>query len=277
MPLPYDASVGAPTPLLKEESFHSPIENRKSKIENPSGGLGERFRGLENVADSQNTKRNTKDIPAPKIENSGNVLLDKLFGAELHPMPNGDWQVLYDAAEQLAQNLESEGLKVYRIPIGGSSPLGGYAFYEAAQEIAAQAPPFDYIITATSSGSTQAGLAAGLKQTKTKLIGIAADPEPDLIDDVLRVAHGLSEILKTKTPTEKDFDVRIEWAHPGYGIPSEKGNRAIETMARTEGILLDPIYTGKASAALLELAESGELEGRVLFWHTGGVPALFTH
>jgi 1-aminocyclopropane-1-carboxylate deaminase/D-cysteine desulfhydrase-like pyridoxal-dependent ACC family enzyme len=232
----------------------SPTENRKSKIENP---MGERFRNLGS--------------------HGGNALLDEIFGAELHIMPNGDWQELYDAAEHLALKLEAVDTKVYRIPIGGSSPLGGYAFYEAAQEIKGQAPEFDFLITATSSGSTQAGLTAGLKGTKTKLVGIASDPEPDLIVDVLRVANGLAVILQTNEPTEKDFDIRSDWAHPGYGIPSEKGNQAIQTMARAEGILLDPIYTGKAFAALLDMAKSKEIQGGVLFWHTGGIPSLFTH
>ena len=211
---------------------------------------------------------------APPAAAGGNVLLDALFGANLYLVPDDDWISLYAQAEDLAVRLESEGATVYRVPIGGSSPLGGYAFFEAAKELEC-ALPFDAILTSTSSGSTQAGLGIALRGSSTRVVGIAADPEPDLIEDVLRVSSGLADLLSIDAPGEHDFEVRSEWAGPGYGIPSEAGNEAIQLMARREGILLDPIYTGKAFAGLLSMAESGELKGRVLFWHTGGAPALF--
>lgn len=213
---------------------------------------------------------------------NGNVLLDEIFGVELHEFPNDTWEVLYDHAEQLAVTLEQQDLRVYRIPVGGSSGLGAFAFYEAAAEIARQTGPFDFIVTPTSSGSTQAGLANALFGSKTKLIGISADPEPDLVEDVLRVSDELHTLLCAEcSPTlvrllvRTDFDIRIDWAGPAYGVPSDAGNAAIRKLARTEGILLDPIYTGKAFAGLLDLAARDELSGRVLFWHTGGSPALF--
>lgn len=216
-----------------------------------------------------------KPIQQGLLPTNGNIALDNLFGVHLHHVEDDDWQVLYDRAESEARYLESQGHSVYRIPVGGSSALGGYAFFEAAQEIARQAPAFDFIVTATSSGSTQAGLSYGLRGSKTKLIGIGADPEPDLIEDVLRVSVGLSELLQTDMLKESDFDVRLDWAGEAYGVPSAEGNSAIQHVAQNEGILLDPIYTGKAFAGLLDLAHQGHLHGRVLFWHTGGVPALF--
>ena len=208
-------------------------------------------------------------------DQGGNLLLDQLFGAELRRFENDDWSVLYDRAESIATDLEARSTNVYRIPVGGSSALGGYAFYEAAAEVAAQADPFDVVVTSTSSGSTQAGLGYALRDSRSRLIGIAADPEPDLVEDVLRVGKGLSDLLGLPKLGERDFEVRIEWAGSAYGVPSVAGNDAIELMARTEGILLDPIYTGKAFAGLIDLAKSREIKGRILFWHTGGVPALF--
>jgi D-cysteine desulfhydrase family pyridoxal phosphate-dependent enzyme len=204
---------------------------------------------------------------------NGNVLLDGLFGAHLHLVPDGDWSVLYSESEELAAKLEADGQTVYRIPVGGSSALGGYAFFEAAKELEGH---LDALVTSTSSGSTQAGLALAFRDTNTRVVGIAADPEPDLIEDVLRVSNGLTELLGTATMKPEQFEVRLDWACPGYGIPSEASNAAIKLMATREGIVLDPIYSGKAFAGLIEMARNRELSGRVLFWHTGGVPAIFS-
>jgi D-cysteine desulfhydrase family pyridoxal phosphate-dependent enzyme len=207
------------------------------------------------------------------LPTSGNVFLDELLGVRLHKVEDAGWDVLYGAAEDLAERREREGKHVYRVPVGGSSPLGGYAYYAAAQELNTQGAPFDFIITSTSSGSTQAGLTYAFHNTKTKVIGIAADPEDVLVEDVLRVGSGLSGLLGVEALGEPHFDVRLDYAGEAYGVPSETGNVAIEILAKREGILLDPIYSGKAFAGLLEMVD--ELKGRVLFWHTGGVPALF--
>ena len=95
------------------------------------------------------------------------------------------------------------------------------------------------------------------------------------MEDVLRVGSGLSGLLRVKALGGHDFDVRLDYAGEAYGVPSEAGNAAIEYMAKREGILLDPVYTGKAFAGLVEMARARELSGKVLFWHTGGVPTIF--
>jgi len=205
----------------------------------------------------------------------GNVFLADVFGVNLHAVADDDWDVLYAHAENRAEQLETLGKRVYRVPVGGSSPLGGYAFLATAEELNQQAAPFDTIVTATSSGSTQAGLTYAFHKSKTKVIGIAADPEDTLIDDVLRVGSGLSDLLGVDALGAKEFDVRLNYATEGYGVPSPSGNAAIRYMAKREGILLDPIYSGKAFAGLMDMGRSGEIKGRVLFWHTGGVPSLF--
>ncbi|MFN3730151.1 MAG: 1-aminocyclopropane-1-carboxylate deaminase/D-cysteine desulfhydrase [Fimbriimonadaceae bacterium] len=208
----------------------------------------------------------------------GNVLLDEMLGVELHWSPNQTWTELYARADALADERQQRGETVYRIPIGGSSGLGAYAFYQAGQEALAQGPEFDAVVTATSSGSTQAGLHRAFSEAGVRLIGIAADPEPDLGEDIAAVSAKL-DALWGQSPkfNAHDFEVDVTFAQPAYGVPSATGNAAIELMARAEGIFLDPIYSGKAFAGLLAMVQRGELEGRILFWHTGGTPSLFAH
>ena len=173
----------------------------------------------------------------------------------------------------MALAYEGQGFQTFRIPIGGSSPLGAYAFYQAAQEIQ---EPFDAVVFASSSGSTHTGLAYGFHGSDTRVLGIACDPEPEIAEDFALLAKGLDEwVPNGPCMTAGDYDLSFEYVGPGYGVPSEAGNAAIELLARTEGIFLDPIYSGKAFAGLLDLVRKGELTGRVLFWHTGGLPALF--
>lgn len=203
---------------------------------------------------------------------TGNVVLDQILGVELNAFPDDDWEVLYAHAEELARSAESSGASVYRIPIGGSSPLGAYAFTLAAAEL----ETFDCIVTASSSGSTHSGLAWAFHGTDTRVIGVASDPEPEIMEDLVRLVEGLDELTGTsKGMTEANLELRLEWAGEAYGIPSEEGTAAIEYLARREGIFLDPVYSGKAFAGLLGLVAAGELRGRILFWHTGGGPALF--
>lgn len=203
----------------------------------------------------------------------GNVLLDALLGVELRRFADDDWDVLYNHADRIADELEAAGLRVYRVPIGGSSPLGAYAFVMAASEISG---PFDWMLTASSSGSTQAGLAYVWHGSETRVVGIACDPEPEIMEDLVRLVGGLDELTGlAKRMAERDLDLRLDWAGEAYGVPSPAGEAAIERLARREGIFLDPIYSAKAFSGLIALAERRELTGRVLFWHTGGTPALF--
>ena len=203
----------------------------------------------------------------------GNLVLDQILGIELHPFTDGTWDELYAHAENIALAYETQGLKTYRIPIGGSSALGAYAFYEASKEIT---EPFDTIVFASSSGSTQTGLGHGFRGTGTRVLGIACDPEPEIAQDFAELSLGLSREILGDTPLcASDYDLDFNYVGPGYGIPSAAGNAALELMARTEGIFLDPIYSAKAFSAVIDLAQKGSLTGKVLFWHTGGVPALF--
>lgn len=203
----------------------------------------------------------------------GNVTLNRLLGVDLRIMPNDTWETLYAHAEALAREYEANGSRVYRIPIGGSAPLGAYAFYLAAQELP---EPFDTILFASSSGSTHTGLLYAFHGTPTRILGVASDPEPEIAEDFAELAAGLDTLMGGGRPlTAADYDLDFDFVGPGYGVPSEDGNAALRYLAQREGIFLDPIYSGKAFACLVARAKRGDLPGRTLFWHTGGIPALF--
>jgi D-cysteine desulfhydrase/L-cysteate sulfo-lyase len=216
------------------------------------------------------------DVEPPSLfpaSSGGNLVLDRILGIDLRFFPNGTWEQLYSHAERLAEEQAALGLNAYRIPVGGSSPLGAYAFVEAAKEIDEE---FDAIVFASSSGSTHTGLAFAFADASTRVLGIACDPEPEIAEDFAELARGL-KFLAPDGPdlAACDYDLDFSFVGPGYGVPSEAGDAALERLARTEGIFLDPIYSAKAFAGLISLAETGTLAGKILFWHTGGLPALF--
>lgn len=220
-------------------------------------------------------------VGKPKQEarvRGGNRTLGELFGARYEVVPDGDWEELYAHADAVAARLRSEGRQVYQVPIGGSSPLGAYAFYKAGEEASAQAEiPFDWILTATSSGSTHAGLHTFFHGSKTRVKGISCDPEPEMSADLAHVGAGLATLLgREQSFSPEEFDIEFDYVGEGYGVDSPAGTDAIALMARREGILLDPVYSGKAFAGLIELAKSGKVSGRVLFWHTGGWTTLLS-
>ena len=203
----------------------------------------------------------------------GNLLLDQIYGAHLHwcgPCRKGE-----RIPEILAQ-LQGEGRRPYLIPYGGSDETGALGFVRAAGELAGQALAggidFGEIVLASSSGGTHAGLIDGARRAglRARLHGMAIDPEdPGKAPGVIR---DLAARLGTPDARVELDDVSL---FAGYGEPTEHETSAILRLARTEGILLDPVYTGRAFAGLLARAAEGSLQGPVLFWHTGGLPALF--
>ena len=207
---------------------------------------------------------------------NGNFWIDQLVGVDVRVFPDADWDVLDASADAVQQEYEAKGHKVFRIAIGGSSPLGAYSFYQAGLETTKQAGPFDFLITPCSSGSTHSGLAYAFHNTPTHVIGISADPMPELADDVHELCGALDDLTgESRRIPRAGIDLRLDYVGPGYGVTSPEGNAAMLTMLRREGILLDPIYSGKAFAGLLNMVERSEVRGRVLFWHTGGAPTLF--
>jgi 1-aminocyclopropane-1-carboxylate deaminase/D-cysteine desulfhydrase-like pyridoxal-dependent ACC family enzyme len=213
--------------------------------------------------------------PGPTETKGGNLLLNSLFGAEIHLFPDGGWSELDHASSEVVRKLEAQGERVYQIPLGGSSPLGAYAFYLAGKEVAEQAAPFDFVVTASSSGSTHTGLAAFFRGSGTKVIGISCDPEPDITEDLSHLSEGLAKITGDSKMEPNEFWFDLDSVGPGYGFASDSGTQALSIMALREAILLDPVYSAKAFDGLIRLAKNGTLGGRVLFWHTGGTPTLF--
>ena len=206
----------------------------------------------------------------------GNLFLDELVGADIRIIENGTWDVLMAASEDLRQEYVDRGKRVFPIPIGGSTPQGAFSFYQAGLELQNQTEAFDVVISASSSGSTQTGLTYAFQNSPTRYIGIACDPEPEMVHEFALLSKALDEITGFGKPNSaEDFEFDLRFVGPGYGVPSEGSRAAIQKLARTEGIFLDPIYSGKAFHGLLEMVERREIQGRICFWHTGGTPTLF--
>ena len=208
---------------------------------------------------------------------TGNALLDHLLGAEVrHVSTRGERAAAVEAA---ADELRRSGRKPYVVPIGASTPLGAAAYALALAELLDQIEPPDVIIHATSSGGTQAGLAAGcaMAGVRTRVIGISADERSDgLANDIRRIVNGLFE-LAGESPRDVDIDVDDRFVGDGYGISTEASREALSLTARTEAVFLDPTYTAKAMAGLIARMREGAFRpsDTVLFWHTGGQVALF--
>lgn len=213
-----------------------------------------------------------------KKELTGNAVLNKWLGAHIHVAPDNTFSHMHEIATELAEQLRDKGKKVYQIPGGGSNEIGALGFVRGFDELCQQAEPFDAIVFGSGSGGTQTGLtfAARRANVKTRVIGICTDNEPEMVDDFVEIAEPLAAITHTPLKlTAEDFDMRLDYHGGGYQVPSEETNDAIRLLARTEGIFLDPVYTGKAFVGFLDLVRKKEITGRVLFWHTGGFPVLF--
>ncbi len=209
---------------------------------------------------------------------TGNILLDRLLGAEL-VWTEGEAREV--AMERVFEKEKGAGHEPYLIPYGGSNPVGAAAYAVAMQEFAAQQTEVDWIVFATSSGGTQAGLAVGarLAGLKVRLHGISVDkPALPFSEGVTDLANHTAEKVGADVrirPEEIIVDDRFLGA--GYAKPDTLELDAIRHFAHDEGILLDPVYTGRAAGGMLSMIKSREIPpgARVLFWHTGGTPALW--
>ncbi|WP_433640288.1 D-cysteine desulfhydrase [Kluyvera georgiana] len=219
-----------------------------------------------------------------KAENylsNGNRLLLDLFNTQVEMC-----EALTDPNAQLAElatRLEAQGFRPYVIPVGGSNALGALGYVESALEIAQQcegAVSISSVVVASGSAGTHAGLAVGLEQVmpEAELIGVTvsrkvADQLPKVVTLQQEIARSL-ELTATAGITLWD-----DYFAPSYGIPNDDGMEAVKLLARLEGILLDPVYTGKAMAGLIDGVSQKRFkdEGPILFVHTGGAPALFAY
>jgi D-cysteine desulfhydrase len=210
---------------------------------------------------------------------SANLLLDQLLGATVvwaGPREQRD-RVLAETFERA----RADGKSPYLVPYGGSNSTGalGYAF--AIEEFVKQGIEADWIVFASSSGGTQAGLALGAVAFgyRGKVLGISIDePKEALEKHVAALATETAGRLDMKYIFKReDILVNADYCTAGYGVLTSAEREAIQLFARTEGLLLDPVYTGRAAAGLIDLVRKGffKKDETVLFWHTGGQPALF--
>ncbi len=220
-------------------------------------------------------------------KSNGNLLLDQLFGCHIHW--SGDNRKGEDIPNLVTQ-LTDLGKKVYVVPYGGSNELGSLAFLEAYKEIEAQSKslsaPFTHIVFASSSGGTHSGLVLGKKMlnSATDIIGINIDKNgidgTPLHEVILTLANATAQLLGlNRMVTEDDVILNSNYVGGGYGVIGALEKEAISLLARSEGILLDPVYTARAMGALIDMIRREEFSqnDRVLFWHTGGAPALFAY
>ncbi len=205
----------------------------------------------------------------------GNQLLERLMGTEVVFMDTDSYEDIYAEMDRMGRRL---GVPYYKIPCGGSNALGTLGYVDCAREIGGQGIHFDHLVCAEGSGGTMAGLALGAKLflPGTKVHGMMVDNDPfDKITPALM--RGAAELLEADTEiTAEDYHL-VDMCGPGYAVPSPEGNEAISLMAGLEGLFLDPVYTGKAFAGLLKMADEGvfrETEN-VLFLHSGGAGGLF--
>lgn len=214
---------------------------------------------------------------------SGNVLLDQLLGATLHTYPVGEDEEGADRRlREIADGLERQGRRPYVIPLGaGNPPTGALGYIRCAEELLAQTDDVDHVVVASGSGHTHAGLLFGLRAFgwSGTVHGIcvrraAALQNPRIASHCERIAAMLSVPNPVATAGINVYDDVLA---PGYGVMSDAVLEAIRTCARLDGLLVDPVYTGRAMAGLFRCVRDGRLlrDSRVLFIHTGGLPALF--
>lgn len=208
----------------------------------------------------------------------GNLFLDLLSGAEVIFVPKDQRD---DALAEITKNAEAENRKPYLIPYGGSNAIGAMGYCGAMKELHEQGLNPDWIVFATSSGGTQAGLLLGARETgsQAKILGISVDkPAREFRETIAEIANSGAALLQLEARfAPEEILVNDNYCSSGYGVltPSEK--EAILLFAQHEAILLDPVYTGRAAAGMIDLIRQGffKPEEKVLFWHTGGTPALF--
>ena len=215
--------------------------------------------------------------------NSGNVLLDRIFGANIREVEKGS--DMNAAMESVADELRAAGRTPYIIPGGGSNPIGALGYVSCALEFMGQANDrgivIDHVVHATGSAGTQAGLAVGLRMTNSgiPLLGIGVNAPKDVQEDkVWRLAQETAALVGAPGCVRReDIVANCDYVGDGYGIPTEAMNDAVMLLARLEGLLFDPVYSGKGLAGLIDLVQAGFFRGarNIVFVHTGGVAGLF--
>ncbi|HYU39228.1 MAG TPA: D-cysteine desulfhydrase family protein [Acidimicrobiia bacterium] len=212
---------------------------------------------------------------------SGNLLLDRVLGATLHFTGADSYYEVESAIEKLAAQLTADGRRPFAMPIGGASVTGASAYVSAGEELVAQADAagaaVDWIVVADGSGGTHAGLLAALGG-RARVLGVDVGTRPDLEDVIPKLAAETAAHCGRAAP-DTELVLDRDRFGDGYGAVTDAALEAIERVAHLEGIVLDPVYTGKAMAGLIAATHGGRFGAgdTVVFWHTGGAVALFAH
>lgn len=223
--------------------------------------------------------------PSDLYRDSGNVFLDRLYGANLREYPSG---ADFDAEmETIADEVRSAGGKPYIIPGGASNTVGALGYVQCGVELLEQAEAislsFDHLVTATGSAGTHAGLAVGLRGSGSTMpiqgFGVRA-PQEVQEERVYKLAVDTAEMVGAAGCVERnDIVADCNYIGPGYGEPTESMNEAILMLARYEGLLFDPVYSGKALAGMIDYVRTGRYSKgeTIVFLHTGGSAGLFAY
>jgi L-cysteate sulfo-lyase len=227
-------------------------------------------------------------VSGPAVEDSANVRLMRELGATVHEAATDDRREREALQDEVVREAERAGGRVRVLPVGGSEPAGAWgqvlAALEALDQAAAAGFAPDAIVLPTATGGTQAGLLVGAalaaarppdSGAAARVLGIAVHPDPELRAKVGRLVGELARMAGVATPAAA---IELDEGHigPGYGLPSAPSIEASQLLARSEGILVDPVYTAKGLAGLIAGVRDGGFDGqRVIFWHGGGLPALF--
>lgn len=214
-------------------------------------------------------------------EYTGNLLLDHIFGAEIRFI-QAEWHKSVEVTRNVVEELKGKGYTPYVAPF--SSPLGSVGYVNAVLELQEQAKRMNLkvncLVHAAGSGGTQAGLVVGNKALETGIdvIGIATESDGDwLLNTTTQIADECARLLDLDlTVTKNDVKILYDYVGEGYGKLDEKSRETIKLVARTEGIMLDPVYTSKAMPGLMDLVKKGHFEnyGNIVFLHTGGIPTI---
>jgi D-cysteine desulfhydrase family pyridoxal phosphate-dependent enzyme len=216
----------------------------------------------------------------------GNLLLDRLLGARVRIAPRSDAETMEATIREEVETLRAEGRRPYYIPKGASTPLGAAAyleaFWELLQQTTARGAMPDAVVFCTGSGGTHAGLAAGaaLARCGIDVVGIGDGARRgELAPVVSALIEGLAALLMIEVAVPPDAVIMHDEYGGTYGVPTPGCIDGIRLAARTEGLILDPVYTGKAMAGLADLIRRGRWHDghTVVFWHTGGQPGLFAY
>jgi L-cysteate sulfo-lyase len=227
-------------------------------------------------------EKRVADATEPYLQ-SGNVLLDRIFGANIHEVAKGT--DMNAEMAKLAEQLQSDGKNPYIIPGGGSNVIGALGYVDCALETLNQANRdgivIDHIVHATGSAGTQAGLVVGLQASHANipLLGIGVNAPKDVQEEkVWKLAKETADYVGAHGVVERsDIIANCDYVGPGYGITTKAMNDAVLLLARLEGILFDPVYSGKGLAGLIDLIGEGFFKQakNVVFVHTGGSAGLF--